>query len=310
VEGLVMEKFKDQRTTAKGEERGYIDFKGFKNLWFNTGTLCNLECTNCYIESSPKNDKLTYITKENVLPYLEELKDLKTQVDTIGFTGGEPFLNPHMLEILETVCKFGLKSLVLTNGVNVIKRVSDKLLILQKTYPDQLRIRISLDHYTKEVHEIERGEKSFDKALDSIKWLYENNFELSLAGRSLTNESQGEVNQGYQDLINSIDISLKLNNENLVIFPEMASDKDVPEITTECFDILNVSPDYQMCASERMVIKKKGDSIPTVMPCTLLAYDSQFELGQTLKESQKRVYLNHKFCAEFCILGGANCSST
>jgi sulfatase maturation enzyme AslB (radical SAM superfamily) len=305
-----MDKFKDQKVTAKGEERGFIDFKGYKNLWFNTGTLCNLECINCYIESTPKNDRLSYITNEDVLPYLEELKEMNSEVDTIGFTGGEPFLNPNMIEILEIVCKFGLKALVLTNGVNVIKRVSEKLINLNKAYPDQLRLRVSLDHYTKEVHEKERGEKTFAKALDSIQWFFENQFNLSIAGRSLTHESAEEAKTGYQNLLNDHQVNISLSNENLVVFPEMATDKEVPEITTECFNILNVDPDHQMCASERMIIKKKGESKTTVMPCTLLAYDPQFELGQTLRESQKRVYLNHKFCAEFCILGGASCSST
>ena len=46
------------------------------------------------------------------------------------------------------------------------------------------------------------------------------------------------------------------------------------------------------------------------MPCTLLAYDEQFELGQSLKEARRTVQLNHRFCAEFCVLGGASCSST
>jgi sulfatase maturation enzyme AslB (radical SAM superfamily) len=303
-------KFTHQKLTAKGEKRAFIDFKGFKNLWFNTGTQCNLTCVNCYIESSPSNDQLIYITKQDVLPYLEELKDFENKVETIGFTGGEPFLNPNMLEILELVCKFGYQALVLTNGVNVIKRVADKLCLLQKSYPNQLRLRVSLDHYTKEIHERERGSNSFDKALDSIKWFSENKFELSIAGRSLTYESSEQAQKGYQDLISKLSISLTLTNENLVIFPEMATDKDVPEITTKCFDILNISPDHQMCSSERMIIKKKGESQTTIMPCTLLAYDSQFEMGKTLRESQKRVYLNHKFCAEFCILGGASCSAT
>ncbi|MBT7610882.1 MAG: radical SAM protein [Bacteriovoracaceae bacterium] len=305
-----MEKFKDQRKTANGEERGFIDFKGYKNLWFNTGTLCNLECINCYIESSPTNDRLSYITNEDVIPYLEELKEMESVVETIGFTGGEPFLNPHILEVLETVCKFGFKALILTNAVNVIKRISDKLIKMNIAYPDQLRIRISLDHHSKKVHEKERGPKSFDKAIESIKWFNQNGFNLSLAGRSLTDETAEDAKVNFQQMLNDFNISLTLSDENLVIFPEMATNKEVPEITTQCFDILNVNPDHQMCASERMIIKKKGQNKPTVMPCTLLAYDPQFELGQSLRESQKRVYLNHKFCAEFCILGGASCSST
>ena len=84
---------------------------------------------------------------------------------------------------------------------------------------------------------------------------------------------------------------------------------DVPEITTDCWKILDKSPNDQMCATERMIVKRKGEALPSVMPCTLLAYDDQFVLGNDLKGSNKNVYLNHKFCAEFCVLGGASCSS-
>jgi hypothetical protein len=50
-------KFQDPLRTAKGEERAFVAFEGFQTLWFNTGTLCNITCVNCYIESSPTNDR-------------------------------------------------------------------------------------------------------------------------------------------------------------------------------------------------------------------------------------------------------------
>jgi len=63
-----------------------------------------------------------------------------------------------------------------------------------------------------------------------------------------------------------------------------------------------------MCASSRMVVKRKGAEHPTVLACTLLAYDPQFELGRTLADAARAVPLNHPHCASFCVLGGAACS--
>jgi hypothetical protein len=100
-----------------------------------------------------------------------------------------------------------------------------------------------------------------------------------------------------------------LNPVDLVIFPEMDARADVPEITTACWDILSVSPDAQMCASSRMVVKRKGAEKPSVVACTLIPYDEQFELGGTLAEADRRVQLNHPHCARFCVLGGASCSA-
>jgi hypothetical protein len=45
-----------------------------------------------------------------------------------------------------------------------------------------------------------------------------------------------------------------------------------------------------------------------VLACTLLAYDTRFELGATLAEAAGAVALNHPHCAKFCVLGGASCS--
>lgn len=301
-------KFKEMKLTADGSQRASVDLVELKTLWFNSGTLCNLECANCYIESSPLNDRLSYITSEEVLGFIKEVIEQKHPVETMGITGGEPFLNPQIISILKEILSHGFEALVLTNATRVIKRHEPNLIELNKAYPGKLKIRVSLDHYTKEAHEDERGKGTFDKALEQLKRLHDLGFDTSIAGRSLEQESHEDAIKGYNELLSSKLIQLDLG-QKLVVFPEMKTKKDVPEITTKCWDILSKSPDQQMCASERMIVKRKGDPGPVVMPCTLLAYDEQFILGDKLMDAEKKVYLNHRFCAEFCVLGGASCSS-
>ena len=89
-----------------------------RHLWFNTGTLCNIECVNCYIFSSPKNDRLVYISTSEVRDLLDEVRDLGLGTREIGFTGGEPFLNPDMIDILELTLSRGYEVLVLTKPCN------------------------------------------------------------------------------------------------------------------------------------------------------------------------------------------------
>ena len=74
---------------------------------------------------------------------------------------------------------------------------------------------------------------------------------------------------------------------SLVIFPEMDANVDVPEITIDCWRILNKSPDDMMCASSRMVVKHRGQATTSVIACTLLPYDSQFDLGPSLETALK-----------------------
>jgi sulfatase maturation enzyme AslB (radical SAM superfamily) len=305
-----VQKFSDPKITAKGETRASVELTKLKTLWFNTGTLCNLSCENCYIESSPKNDRLSYLSVNDVKPFMDEVKSDYQDVELIGLTGGEPFLNPNIISILDEIMSYGQSVLVLTNAYRVMNKHLNNLIELNKKYPDQLFLRISLDHYTQAVHERERGARTFDGTLNMMQELYELGFKLSIAGRSLTSETMDEATKGYQDLLNQGKIGLKLTvGDNLVIFPEMIMDENVPEITTDCWDILNKSPDDQMCATERMIVRRKDSKAPVVLPCTLLAYDAQFELGNTLKEAQTVVPLNHVFCAKFCVLGGASCSS-
>ena len=91
----------------------------------------------------------------------------------------------------------------------------------------------------------------------------------------------------------------------------------VPEITTACWGILKKSPSHMMCATSRMVVKRKGAERPQVLPCTLLPYDERFEMGPTLAGAaradggmfeQGAVRLCHPHCAKFCVLGGGSCS--
>jgi len=199
--------------------------------------------------------------------------------------------------------------LVLTNAYRVLKRHESALIDLKNQYGPALHLRISLDHYTKDLHEHERGLNTFEKTLDQVKWLFDQGFNISIAGRSIGNEDKDHSTRMYQELLLAHGIDLALSDEKFVIFPEMMAKENVPEISVHCWDILNKSPDDQMCASERMIVKRKGHDSPVVLPCTLIAYDEKFDLGRTLSKSRRDVFLNHEFCAKFCVLGGASCSS-
>ena len=300
-------KFKEKTVTAKGEPRAFVDLVEYNTIWFNTGTLCNLSCQNCYIESSPKNDRISFLTLDDVKPFLEEIKDLPS-VKSIGFTGGEPFMNPNFIAILTACLEADLECLVLTNGYKLLSKYKTDLLDLKGKHGKRLKLRISLDHYNKETHEEQRGENTFQPAVESLQWLAKEGFEVSIAGRALLTESKEKALSGYSKLIDLNSISMTMSESNTVLFPEMITGEDVPEITTACWDILNKSPTQQMCASERMILKRKGQS-PVVVPCTLLAYDPEFELGSSLGNAEKKVYLKHEFCAKFCVLGDSSCSA-
>ena len=303
-------KFKDASITARGETRAHVGLKALETLWVNTGTLCNLTCRNCYIESSPRNDRLVYLTAAEVASYLDEIERDGHGTKLIGFTGGEPFMNPDLPAMLDDVLSRGLKAIVLTNAMRPMHRMKPALLdLLARHGSGNLAIRVSVDHYERELHEEERGPRSWKPTIDGLVWLAEAGFDVHVAGRHFSNETDDEVRAGYARLFARLGVPIDAGNPaTLVLFPEMDPTVDVPEITTACWGILRKSPDSVMCASARMVVKRKGAPRPAVVACTLLPYDPQFELGGTLAESVGEVRLNHPHCAKFCVLGGATCS--
>jgi len=306
VSNLLDNKFKDQKVTADGSNRAFIEARNIKTLWFNTGTLCNIECKNCYIESSPKNDSLAYLTFDEVKSFIDEAIDKNLGTNEIGFTGGEPFMNKDIMKMIAYSLRKDLKVLVLSNAMKPMLNRSKELIKLNHS---NLTIRVSIDHYEKEKHEEIRGKNTYDVMLQGLKWLNENNFNYTLATRLLWNEKEEDLRRNFGTFIKNNNLRLDINSpKELVTFAEMDEKIDTPEITTSCWDILNKDPNDIMCSWSRMVVRKKNSKNPSVIACTLLPYADEFDLGDTLTNSLQKIYLNHKHCSKFCVLGGSSCS--
>jgi len=304
-------KFADPEWTRNGERRASVAPTGLKTLWFNTGTLCNITCRNCYIESSPRNDRLTYLGREEVRGFLAEAAAAHPELEEIGFTGGEPFMNPEFPGMLEDALQGGWRVLVLSNAMRPMQRprVQAAFSGLNRRFPGRITVRVSLDHFTAAGHDALRGAGSWQPTLDGLAWLAGNGFELAVAGRTVWGESEAALRAGYAALFAQLDLPIEAADpRRLVLFPEMDSGREVPEITERCWGILGKRPEAMMCASSRMVVRRKDARRAAVVACTLLAYDPGFELGPTLADAARPVRLNHRFCAEFCVLGGASCS--
>jgi hypothetical protein len=180
-------------------------------------------------------------------------------------------------------------------------------------------MRVSLDHYSEALHDEERGSGTFDKTIEGIDWLAHQGIALALAGRTMWGEPEENMRDGYAALIAARRWPIDAYDPvQLVLFPEMDVRADVPEITESCWAILHKDPKDVMCASSRMVVKRKGAAHPVVLPCTLLPYDPAFEMGETLAQAAHAdggmfehgaVKLCHPHCAKFCVLGGGSCSA-
>jgi hypothetical protein len=202
--------------------------------------------------------------------------------------------------------------LMLTNAMRPMMRprVQAGLLELIDEFGPRLTFRVSLDHWSAALHDSVRGQGGFTETCFGVDWLAAKGAKIAIAGRTMWGEDEARERLGYQELITSRNWPIDLHDPlSLILFPEMDATVDVPEITPNCWGILGVDPAGLMCANSRMVVKRKGASAPVVLACTLLPYDTAFEMGATLAGAQGDIKLNHPHCAKFCVLGGGSCSA-
>ena len=188
-------KFQNADITADGSARARVAFSDPQTIWFNTGTLCNITCVNCYIESSPTNDALEYIGVDDLRGYLDELDGLAWSVREIAFTGGEPFMNPQMCAMAREALSRGYEVLILTNAMLPMMRpnVQADLAALCAEFGDKLTLRVSLDHWSQAAHDEMRGAGSYERTLKGMDWLRGAGVKMAVAARSLWHETDAET---------------------------------------------------------------------------------------------------------------------
>jgi hypothetical protein len=270
-----------------------LGLKKFEILWVNTGTLCNISCTGCFMESTPSNDSLAYFKLAAFLDLLPAAPE------EIGFTGGEPFMNPDLLAMLRAALEAGRRVLVLTNAMRPMLRLAEPLAALIADYPGMVTLRVSLDHYTAETHEAVRGAGSFAPGLAGLTFLSGTQARLAVACRAGGCESQAALRAGFAGLFAAAGIRLDADDPaDLVLFPEMNAAKAACTVTAGALAALQMAP---MCASSRMVVQRKGEAQVSFVPCTLLP-------ERDLADPLAAVALDHPFCSQFCVYGGASCA--
>lgn len=286
-----------------------VAFERLQTLWINTGTRCNLACATCYIESSPRNDALAFIPARDVSGLLDEIARDGLPTRVIGFTGGEPFLNRDLPAMLADALGRGFETLVLTNAMKPMQRSARALLVLKARHGGRLALRVSLDHYTRELHELERGPASFEPAMQGLRWLAREGFAISVAGRMYSGESESIARGGYARLFADHGLPLDaFSPGSLVLFPEMDASAERSSPDETCWVASGRSASDMMCASSRMAVRRKGADRLSIVACTLLPHEPAFDLGSTLGEAVREVALVHPHCSTFCLFGGGSCS--
>ncbi|MBI3635347.1 MAG: radical SAM protein [Candidatus Rokubacteria bacterium] len=140
-----------------------VPLRALRSLWIQiTGSACNLACRHCFNASGPGEPWLPAMAADEVRARIAEGAALG--VREIYFTGGEPFLHPELLPLLDESLRVAATT-VLTNGTLIDGDVAERLAAMAAASAYSLEIRVSIDGVTARANDAIRGHGSFEKAL-------------------------------------------------------------------------------------------------------------------------------------------------
>lgn len=174
---------------------------------------CNYRCRMCDLPMKEKSIAEKPLDIEGLKKIILDFS--KLGVSGIGFTGGEPLLNPDIFELLSVTKKAGMISHLNTNGFFLEKDTCQKLI---DSGVDS--INVSLDGENAQTHDLIRGhEGAFKKAVEGAENLV------------LMRENKKQVR---------IKIVAVLNRENILQAPALI--KLSERLKTDCVEFIPQQP--------------------------------------------------------------------
>jgi uncharacterized Fe-S cluster-containing radical SAM superfamily protein len=275
-----------------------VSLNSLREVWFHTGTACNLECPFCLEGSKPGDTRLDRLTLTEVKPLIDEAVQLGAE--RFAFTGGEPLIVKDIVKILSYALQFK-PCLILTNGTAPLIKRAHQLQALNQQ-PNSLFFRISIDHPDEKEHDGQRGWGNFKRALEGLKILHATGFDISIARHSRPDEDTALVETKYRELL------AKNGLPPLMLAPLPELGRPGVQSTVQASDSAPSQDDFRtsghptMCSFSRMLLKREGRI--RAYACALTDDDARFDLGPSLAMSLKTpVSLAHPRCLQ-CVRTG------
>ena len=280
----------------------HVPLVALDTLWLQVaGTLCNLQCTHCFISCTPSNHAHEMMDRATVAGFLDEAESLG--VRDYYFTGGEPFLNREIFEITADALAKGPVT-ILTNGILLRPEWCERLRALSDASPYSLDVRISIDGWDAATNDPVRGAGTFDRILWGIA-------NLSAAGLNpvitVTEACADAGTSGGRARFLSFLRSIGLARPRLKVLPLLRLGAEAqrsrpygPAETLRGFTLTPADVDALQCSSSRMVTSRG------VYVCPILLDFPAARLADTLAESLQPFELRYPAC-HTCHAQGLSC---
>jgi hypothetical protein len=273
-------------------------------LWFQVaGTLCNLRCNHCFISCAPDNHTLGMMKLAQVTSHLAD--SVRLGVKEYYFTGGEPFINPEIFEMLEATLAVG-PATVLTNATRLTADKARRLAKLRDQSIYSLELRVSIDGFSAETNDPIRGEGTFALALRGMRALVAHEFlPIITAMRSWPIEQDAHYLSGFKQLLASIGYS----RPRLKLLPSLKIGQEA--VRTSGYDPHDFITEEMMHGYDATLLLCHNSRIVTdrgVFVCPILVDQPAAALGPSLDAAMKPYRLRHQACST-CYRFGALCSN-
>lgn len=279
----------DPRVSPKAS----VSLQRLRELWFHTGTACNLNCPFCLEGSGPGDTRLQRIGLEDIRTLIDAAAGM--DIERFGFTGGEPLIVKDIVRILQYALA-RKPCVLLTNGTApLIKRVHQLKLLRHQAH--SLTFHVSIDYPDEKRHDAARGLGNFRKALEGLRLLHEHGFPVAVTRQIDAGEDAIAIEAQFKTILRRHGLPVGLPEEITIhALPDFGVPGTQREPSILAADVLSQQP---MCSSSRMVVKT--DAGVRIYACGFVDDDQRFDLGSDLDTALHRpVQLLHHRC-EVCL---------
>ena len=300
-------KFKDALLTAKGEQRAHVGLKRSRRCGSTPARSATSPATTA--TSNPRRATIAWPISRRRSPRLPRRDRARLPATRlIGFTGGEPFMNPDLSAMLEDVLSRGLHG----HGADQRHEADAQdeagaarpaAALRPRPHVARLARPLRSPRCMRPIAACEAGSRPSTGWSGSPNGLRRRSSPGAVFGRD-----RSEVRRARAAVRRARRGDRRPRSGDAgAVSRRWTPRVDVPEITEACWGILKNRPTSVMCASPHGR-EAQGRRAPGRRRLHPAALRSAFELGETLADSVGAVRLNHPHCAKFCVLGGAACS--
>jgi molybdenum cofactor biosynthesis enzyme MoaA len=291
----------DEASGRLGAERPVLAFRGLETLWLQvTGTLCNLGCRHCLVSAGPKVLLHRPLSVKACRSAIEEAAGHGLR--EVWMTGGEPFLHPQILEIVDLALEKAAVG-ILTNGTLIDDAMAEALGRRFREAPHNLEIRVSLDGATAEENDAIRGKGEFLAATAGIERLVRHGLEPIVAVTLLDDRP------GDRDAFVALLSGLGVRRPRVKWIPAFVIGREAGRKAGHGEPVRLVPADLTDEAAWRLACgTSRTVTSQGVFPCPILINEPGRRIAGTLGDALVDHPVDHPACAT-CYAEGFSCST-